>query len=88
MNTTLEILSTSLLVSLTTLKTDYAQQTTSRAEPGAIFPKGNRASDNNFAGIVWFSLLVPSDSTYTISVENVLFEPGARTYWHSYQAGQ
>lgn len=81
-----KILSTTLLVSLTFLNLSYAQQITSNA--GSIFPKGNRAPANNFTGTVWVSLLVPSDSTYTTSVGNVLFEPGARTYWHSHQAGQ
>lgn len=86
MNNKLRILSTTFFIFLTALA--YGQQAASRTEPGAIFPKGNRAPVSNFTGTVWVRLLVPNDSTYTTSVGNVFFEPGARTYWHSHQAGQ
>ncbi|GAB3551085.1 hypothetical protein GCM10027577_31130 [Spirosoma fluminis] len=64
----------------------YGQQAVT--ESGPIFPKGNRGPANNFTGTVWVHLLVAPDSTYTTSVGSVLFEPGARTNWHSHQAGQ
>ena len=84
----MKTLLTSLLVSLTVANLSYAQQASTTIEAGRIFPKGNRAPANNFTGTVWVQLLVPNDSTYTTSVGNVLFEPGARTYWHSHQASQ
>ncbi|MDB4904448.1 MAG: cupin [Mucilaginibacter sp.] len=60
-----------------------AQNTTS----GAIFPKGTQATAN-FTGIVWVKTLVPIDSTFRCVVGTVTFEPGARSYWHTHNAGQ
>lgn len=81
-----KMLSATLFISLTT--TTHAQHVISGTRPEAIFPKGNRAPASNFTGTAWVQLLVSPDSTYTTSVGSVLFEPGARTNWHSHQAGQ
>src|SRR5260221_1808679 len=60
-----------------------AQNTTS----GAIFPKGTKTTAN-FTGTVWVKTLVPIDSTFQCVVGTVTFEPGARSYWHTHNAGQ
>ncbi|MBB6130836.1 (R)-mandelonitrile lyase [Mucilaginibacter lappiensis] len=58
------------------------------AQSQAIFPEGERGSAQNFTGTVWVHVLVPNDSTFNCSVGNVTFEPGARSFWHTHQAGQ
>jgi quercetin dioxygenase-like cupin family protein len=67
-------------------------QTSKRPAAGTtqdrIFPKGERASAQNFTGIVWVNSLVPQDSTFQCIVGNVQFEPGARTNWHRHPSGQ
>jgi 4-carboxymuconolactone decarboxylase len=59
-------------------------------QPGtnAIFPKGEKAPQENFSGTAWASRLVQMDATGTYSIGNVIFEPGARTNWHTHPAGQ
>lgn len=52
------------------------------------FPKGDRAPEQNFTGVVWLNNLVANDSLYDCMVANVTFEPGARTKWHQHPAGQ
>jgi quercetin dioxygenase-like cupin family protein len=52
-----------------------------------IFPKGTRVTAN-FTGTVWVRTLVPIDSTFHCVVGTVTFEPGARSYWHTHNAGQ
>ena len=54
----------------------------------AIFPKGERAPDDYFAGIVWIKMLVPNDPTLNCQMANVVFEPGARNNWHIHPGGQ
>lgn len=57
-------------------------------DAGAIFPKGQRAPNSNFTGIVWVQPLIQPDSTFNIPVGYVTFEPGARSHWHSHAGGQ
>lgn len=40
----------------------------------------------NFTGTVWADPLIPT--TDGVTVNNVFFTPGARTYWHSHAQGQ
>jgi quercetin dioxygenase-like cupin family protein len=54
----------------------------------AIFPKGQKGPAELFTGHAYNYGLVPMDSTYTTLVENVYFEPGARSNWHTHPAGQ
>lgn len=54
----------------------------------SIFPKGDKTPSENFTGTAWASRLVQQDATGTYSVGNVVFEPGARTNWHTHPAGQ
>ena len=53
-----------------------------------IFPKGQIITNENFTGTAWLQPLVTSDSTNSIQVGNVTFEPGTRTKWHSHPGGQ
>lgn len=54
----------------------------------AMFPKGERLTNDNFIGNAWLQQLVTGDGTNSIQVGNVTFEPGARTKWHLHPAGQ
>ncbi len=58
------------------------------ASLNAIFPKGERGPAENFTGAAFNTGLVALDSTYTMVVGNVYFEPGARSNWHIHPAGQ
>lgn len=60
-----------------------AQQSTVTSSPEAT-----RGPSENFSGTVWATSLVPQDSTFTTVVGKVVFEPGARSNWHSHPAGQ
>ena len=51
-------------------------------------PKATRGPADTFTGTVWVTSLVANDSTYTTVAGSVVFEPGARSYWHSHPAGQ
>ncbi len=60
--------------------------TTEMAE--AIFPKGEKITNNHFSGNAWLETLVADDNIYHTQVGNVTFEPGARTNWHFHPGGQ
>ncbi|MBT31273.1 MAG: cupin [Thalassobius sp.] len=53
-----------------------------------IFPQGDKGPSKFFTGNAYNYGLVPMDSTFTTLVGNVYFEPGARSNWHTHQAGQ
>lgn len=52
-----------------------------------IFPKGKKIAAN-FTGTMYVQPLVPQDSTFNMVAGNVTFEAGARSYWHTHNAGQ
>ena len=52
-----------------------------------IFPKG-KLTAANFSGTVWVQPLVSADSTFNMVAGSVTFSPGARSYWHTHNAGQ
>lgn len=54
----------------------------------AIFPQGEKGSEELFTGNAYNYGLVAPDSIFTTAVGNVYFEPGARSNWHSHPAGQ
>jgi quercetin dioxygenase-like cupin family protein len=54
----------------------------------SIFPKGDRVSTEYFTGTAWITALVPNDSILNCMISNVVFEPGARTNWHTHSGGQ
>jgi quercetin dioxygenase-like cupin family protein len=53
-----------------------------------IFPKGEKITNNNFVGTAWLEGLLAADSLNHIAVGNVVFEPGARSNWHTHPDGQ
>ena len=53
-----------------------------------IFQKGERAPADYFTGTVWLKILVPADEVLNTQIGNVVFEPGARNYWHTHPGGQ
>jgi quercetin dioxygenase-like cupin family protein len=55
--------------------------------PEHIFPKGTKTAAN-FTGTVWVQPLVAQDSIFNLVAGSVTFEPGARSYWHTHNAGQ
>lgn len=58
------------------------------AAQGPIFPKGASAPAANFTGTVYVASLVQDDPTFHCVSGSVLFEPGARSHWHTHPAGQ
>lgn len=57
-------------------------------DSNAIFPKGNRASNEYFTGHVWVNVLAPADTSFNTQIGSVTFEAGARTHWHTHGGGQ
>ena len=53
-------------------------------ELNAIFPNGEKGSDEWFTGDAYPTGLVDNDSIYNTLIGNVYFEPGARSHWHSH----
>ncbi|CDY78993.1 Transcriptional regulator [Caballeronia glathei] len=41
---------------------------------------------DTFSGVVWADPIMPT--TDKVTVANVFFSPGARTYWHAHEQGQ
>jgi 4-carboxymuconolactone decarboxylase len=56
-------------------------------DTATIFPKGKVVAAN-FTGNVWVQPLVPQDSIFNLVAGAVTFSPGARSYWHTHNAGQ
>jgi quercetin dioxygenase-like cupin family protein len=54
----------------------------------SVFPKGEKINSKNFTGTVWLYMMGAKDSTLHASFGNVIFEPKARTNWHSHLGGQ
>ena len=57
-------------------------------QDASIFPKGEKITNNNFAGTAYLQMMGAIDTTLHASFGNVTFEPGARTNWHSHPGGQ
>ena len=72
-----------LFVACTNKQTETAEQKT---EP--IFPKGEKITNNNFAGTAYLYSMGATDSTLHANYGHVTFEPKARTNWHSHPGGQ
>ncbi len=54
-----------------------------------LFSDGIKAPEQIFTGNVWVNMLVTDgNNIYNTQVYNVMFEAGARTYWHSHPGGQ
>ena len=54
----------------------------------SIQPKGNELSGGNFTGTVWVNMIVEPDDNLNTVAGKVMFEPKARTNWHSHAGGQ
>ncbi len=65
-----------------------SQQQEASSSEQEIFPKGVKGPSQFFTGTVWVYGLVQNDSIFTTLAGNVLFEPAARSNWHSHPAGQ
>lgn len=57
-------------------------------ELNAIFPQGEKGSEEFFTGNAYAIRLVEADSILTTLAGNVYFEPGARSNWHNHPSGQ
>jgi quercetin dioxygenase-like cupin family protein len=54
-----------------------------------IFPKGNQGPEDYFSNIVWVNMLhTDEEGIFDTQVYDVVFEPSARTHWHSHPGGQ
>lgn len=54
-----------------------------------VFPKGSQGPKEIFTNKTWVNMLLTDDEgVFDTQVYNVIFEPSARTYWHSHPGGQ
>ena len=53
-----------------------------------VFPKGDLITNNNFSGNAWLNMLITDIEKFDLTAGQVVFEPGARTNWHSHPGGQ
>lgn len=58
------------------------------AQNAPIFPKGEKSANVHHVGDVWLSEVSGPDSTFTFSMAQAIFAPGARLDWHSHPGGQ
>lgn len=57
-------------------------------EQDSIFSKGEMGSPDFFVGTVWVTPLLAKGKNNDYSIGNVVFEPGARSNWHTHPKGQ
>lgn len=57
-------------------------------EMTSISEKGSQAPSENFSGVVWVNMAVGPNDDYNMVAGKVIFEPTARTNWHSHDNGQ
>src|SRR6056297_504525 len=50
--------------------------------------KGNNITGGNFTGSVWVNMIVMPDDSLNTVAGKVMFEPKARSNWHSHAGGQ
>ena len=65
-----------------------AQGNNADLQKGSVFPRGEKIRNNNFKGTAFLKMLMDADSLNPTTVGNVIFEPGARTKWHTHPGGQ
>jgi quercetin dioxygenase-like cupin family protein len=76
------------IIILTLTSISMMQMSVHAQKTGASpFPKGKKTTAT-FTGTVWVHPLVAKDSIFNLVVGSVAFEPGARSFWHTHQAGQ
>jgi len=77
------VITTIFLISCTTHKGETTMDT------NLIFGKGNKAPGAIFTNTVWVNMLhTDEEKVFDTQVYDVVFEPAARTYWHSHPGGQ
>ncbi len=57
-------------------------------ENTAVFPKGDRLTNEYFSGNAYLHVLLAKDKNHEFALGSVTFEPGARTNWHTHPKGQ
>lgn len=63
---------------------EEAADGTVTSDEGLPFERGQQVS-GEFTGNVWLEPLIPLDDTYNFpATNNIIFEPGARSFWHSH----
>jgi quercetin dioxygenase-like cupin family protein len=55
---------------------------------GAMFQKGERAPLEYFTGNAWVKTLVANEAGLNCTSASVMFEAGARNFWHTHPGGQ
>ena len=53
-----------------------------------VFLKGDLITNNNFTGNAWLNMLITDKEKFDLTAGQVVFEPKARTNWHSHPGGQ
>lgn len=54
-----------------------------------VFPRGDQGPKDYFTNTTWVNMLhTDKDGVFDTQVYDVVFEPSARTYWHSHPGGQ
>ena len=54
-----------------------------------VFPKGVRGPEEIFTNTTWVNMLhTDEEGIFDTQVYDVIFEPSARTFWHSHPGGQ
>lgn len=83
---------TKLFVGLMTLSVFMVgcnhQQADSAKQTENVFPKGEKITNNNFAGTAYLQMFGARDTALHASFGHVTFESKARTNWHSHPGGQ
>jgi len=54
----------------------------------AIFPRGDKLTNEYFSGSAYLTPLLAKDPNNNFAIGSVAFEPGARTNWHTHPKGQ
>lgn len=61
---------------------------TDKKSTNTVFPKGEKITNDNFAGTAYLQMFGARDTELHASFGHVTFEPRARTNWHSHPGGQ
>ncbi|MCD8122781.1 MAG: carboxylesterase family protein [Clostridiales bacterium] len=70
---------------LTILAPDYGDLLIDDGRSALTFPLGTKVDSDSFTGTVYINSMITKDDTYNFpSTNNVTFEPGARSSWHSH----
>jgi quercetin dioxygenase-like cupin family protein len=76
------------VVAATALSACNHSKTKDMEHENAIFPQGEKISNNHFKGTAYLRMLMTNAETFDCTVGNVVFEAGCRNSWHSHPGGQ